>query len=242
MNIFKLSSILLLAISLYSLRAQANSSIEINQQEIDEIYLKSSVEFCYYDFLVKDDFYLSLLTKRLKDRDSSAFTSISCFKLNKLSKDSQEDAIHLIRAFGYRNAQNLDVEKLNSYSDESEEIENPEKIALQETLIQVAAGSAINKEMYEGQKDKKLHSNYGATISAGGSTIGYFVVKNSSLSEKNRERVVRYAGPISSLIVGILKEVLYDARNRDSHTVDAHDALATGIGGGIIPIKIEFKF
>lgn len=237
---------LLLFLKLIPSNALANECIEqppveVSQEEVDEIYLNSKIEFCFNKFLIQDDFYLSTVSKRLKYNEPEAFTSDQCIKLDEISEESQADALTLIKTFGYQSSRpqwRASEERKLKFESSENDIDR----ALKETLVQVAAGSTINERLYAGQHDKKLHSNYGGAISLAGSSLGYFVVKNSNYSKKQSEQIVRYSGPLASLTIGILKEVLYDARNRDSHTVDKHDALATAIGGGIIPIRVEFKF
>lgn len=111
-----------------------------------------------------------------------------------------------------------------------------------EVIINAGAGYLINQQRYPNEYDKKLHSNIGGMISLGTSSATYLLIKDSALDNKSKEQIVRYSGPIASLVVGILKEVAYDRINKSRHTSDREDAIATGIGGGLIPIRFEMTF
>lgn len=111
-----------------------------------------------------------------------------------------------------------------------------------EVIINAGAGYLINQQRYPNQYDKKLHSNIGGMISLGTSSATYLLIKDSTLDTAAKEKLVRYSGPIASLVVGILKEVAYDKINKRTHTSDREDAIATGIGGGLIPIRFEMTF
>jgi hypothetical protein len=66
---------------------------------------------------------------------------------------------------------------------------------------------------------------------------------NSNLSSRQKKLLIENAGPLAGLVIGILKEILHDASNREKHTVDARDAIATALGAGFIPklnIRIDF--
>ena len=111
-----------------------------------------------------------------------------------------------------------------------------------EVLISTGAGYLISKHRYEGQQDKELHSQFGSMISLGTTSLAYFMVKDSQFSEKQQINIVRYSGPILSLAVGVLKEIVYDQVNKQRHTADKHDAFATVIGGGMIPLRFQMTF
>jgi hypothetical protein len=83
----------------------------------------------------------------------------------------------------------------------------------------------------------------GASIHAATTTLAFKFSQNSTLTSKQKRLLVENAGPVSGLAVGLIKEILYDARNKDKHTVDARDAIATALGAGFIPrLSLSFDF
>jgi hypothetical protein len=105
------------------------------------------------------------------------------------------------------------------------------------------AGALISNSLYPDQADKRLHVIAGAGIHAVTTTVAFKFSQNSTLTSKKKRLLVENAGPVAGLAVGIIKEILYDARNRDRHTVDARDAIATALGAGFIPklnIRVNF--
>ena len=111
-----------------------------------------------------------------------------------------------------------------------------------EMIINPVFGMLLVGEAYKGEADKKAHGIYGAGISVGTSIVGSLILDKTNYSPETKRIISKAIGPLAGLIVGVLKEVLYDAQRKNRHTVDSHDALATAMGAGIVPIKIQFKF
>lgn len=117
------------------------------------------------------------------------------------------------------------------------------------TIGGIVIGAVLSERMYAGQADKRQHWIYGAAISGMTSGVTYFVLEKTSLldglnlSRQAKKNLITYSGPIMSLVVGVAKELLYDRKRRDRHTVDGNDAAATALGGGLVtPLVINFVF
>lgn len=113
----------------------------------------------------------------------------------------------------------------------------------------IVIGAVLSERLYPNEADKRKHWIYGAAISGMTSGITYFVLEETNLlaglnlSRQARKNLITYSGPIMSLVVGVAKELLYDRRRRDRHTVDGNDAAATALGGGVVtPLVINFVF
>lgn len=109
-------------------------------------------------------------------------------------------------------------------------------------IVQVGVLAEITAGQFR-EKDKQMHARAGAYV-------GYFSKKACEKGPEILELDLRI-GPVGQFfcalagaaVAGVLKEV-YDSTDRQNHTVDSRDALATAIGGfANIPLyRIEFKF
>jgi hypothetical protein len=104
---------------------------------------------------------------------------------------------------------------------------------------------ASDHYMYLGQSDKKLHARYGYYFSAGTtvvSLIGAYVISDSKISSKWKERIVGCAGPLVATAAGIGKEIK-DKMDPTHHTSDVNDAYATAVGGAFpLGCVLSFSF
>jgi len=109
-------------------------------------------------------------------------------------------------------------------------------------LANPVVGILISDKTYAGQADKAMHARVGAGISIAGTAVATVLLEKSDYSEEEKKALARAAGPIAGLVVGILKEALYDNFHRDRHTVDPNDAIATAMGAGLLPMQVQFRF
>lgn len=96
------------------------------------------------------------------------------------------------------------------------------------------ASGALASYIYPNQKDKLQHAVAGSLAASSAAVVAYYgfgVSKNKALT----------IGVITGFVIGLLKEA-YDSKHRDRHTVDSHDAIATGIGGGVGAFFLRIKF
>lgn len=106
------------------------------------------------------------------------------------------------------------------------------------TVGSIVIGALVSEKIYKGEPDKRLHWKYGAVINGVTTGATYLLIEEAGLgdklglSRKARKNVIMYSGPVASLVIGIAKEIFYDRKRRDRHTVDANDAVATALGGG----------
>lgn len=119
---------------------------------------------------------------------------------------------------------------------------DPHKLTVKdaaEVAVAVAASTLVSgllaKQIYAGEQDKFLHATTGSLIAATATLFSYYGLKLS----KNQAAIIGFA---TAVAVALLKEYAYDARNRDSHTVDIRDAQATALGGGVGTFFIRLKF
>lgn len=108
-----------------------------------------------------------------------------------------------------------------------------------EVVIAVSASTLVSgllaNQIYPGQGDKIAHAAAGSLIAAGATLVSYYGLKLT----KNQSAIV---GFVAAIAAGLLKEYVYDANNPSTHTVDARDAFATGMGGGFGAFFIRLKF
>lgn len=119
---------------------------------------------------------------------------------------------------------------------------DPHKLSVKdgaEIAIAVAASTLVSgvlaKQMYAGEQDKFLHATGGSLIAAAATVLSYYGLNVS----KNQAALIGFA---TTVAVALLKEYAYDARHRDTHTVDIRDAESTVMGGGVGAIFIRLKF
>lgn len=101
-------------------------------------------------------------------------------------------------------------------------------------LGSVVVGNVATRHLYAGEEDKKKHALVGGAISAGATVASMgiaYLIPDEKLSPVWKKLLIGCSGFLASSVAGILKEG-YDSRHRDRHTVDAHDAFATSLGGG----------
>jgi|GEM_PF-3304514 len=117
------------------------------------------------------------------------------------------------------------------------------------TIGGIVIGAVLSERLYPGEADKRKHWIYGAAITGITSGVTYFVLEKTTLldglnlSRQAKKNIITYSGPLMSLIVGVAKELLYDKRRPNNHTVDGNDAAATALGGGALtPLVINFVF
>lgn len=117
------------------------------------------------------------------------------------------------------------------------------------TVGGIVIGAVLSEQLYPGEADKRKHWIYGAAISGMTSGVTYLVLEKTSLldglnlSRQAKKNIITYSGPLMSLIVGVAKELLYDKRRPNNHTVDGNDAAATALGGGAFtPLLINIVF
>lgn len=112
----------------------------------------------------------------------------------------------------------------------------------------IAIGALVSEKVYAGEADKRKHWMVGAAASGLTTGTTYLLLETAGVGDKlglsktAKKNIITYSGPVMALLLGIAKEV-YDSKHKNKHTVDAHDALATGLGGGlVIPLVVTFTF
>lgn len=112
----------------------------------------------------------------------------------------------------------------------------------------IAIGALVSEKVYAGEADKRKHWMVGAAASGLTTGTTYLLLETAGIGDKlglsktAKKNIITYSGPVMALLLGIAKEV-YDSKHKNKHTVDAHDALATGLGGGlVIPLVVKFTF
>ncbi len=102
-------------------------------------------------------------------------------------------------------------------------------------LGSILIGNLISRKvLYKNQHDKTLHAHGGSLLAVGTTALAIataYYIPDKVMSPKAKNMLIGCSGFIVSTLVGLGKEVL-DSRDRKKHTVDAHDFLATSIGGG----------
>jgi hypothetical protein len=202
---------------------------------------------CFDEKQINND--LSLLTSynRLKSEFPRSLQRPYCFDLSAIQEfQHHPDLKHLIRISWAElteiNLQSLhhqeDIVFVSSKTKNSPSSSNETEMA--DLLVNVIVGHQTAQDRYQGEKDKKLHANYGAAIALSTSGLSYVISDQLDLTAEQRRQLVRLSGPIMGTIVGILKEIVYDKSGRGH--VDKHDALATAVGSGIIPIRISIRY
>lgn len=217
-------------------------------QKLD-LTLKSftvNTHVCINEKSIEDDFQASLALKRLRNDEPQAFKRPHCFNLNKLSDRENPDAkILLKRVMGEDEILQLAYQGQvpnDIYIADSKFDFKANELFTEEIFTRPIIGTIISREQYGNVKDKNLHAYVGMPISVGASTVAYLLVKDSDTKQDTKKQIISAAGPLSGLIIGVLKEVLYDKQRPNKHTVDKHDAYATGAGAGMIPFKIKIEF
>lgn len=112
----------------------------------------------------------------------------------------------------------------------------------------IAIGALVSEKVYAGEADKRKHWMVGAAASGLTTGTTYLLLETAGIGDKlglsktTKKNIITYSGPVMALLLGIAKEV-YDSKHKNKHTVDSNDALATGLGGGlVIPLVVKFTF
>lgn len=112
----------------------------------------------------------------------------------------------------------------------------------------IAIGALVSEKVYAGEADKRKHWMVGAAASGLTTGTTYLLLETAGVGDKlglsktAKKNIITYSGPVMALLLGIAKEV-YDSKHKNKHTVDGNDALATGLGGGlVIPLVVKFTF
>jgi len=112
----------------------------------------------------------------------------------------------------------------------------------------IAIGALVSEKVYAGETDKRKHWMVGAAASGLTTGTTYLLLETAGIGDKlglsktTKKNIITYSGPVMALLLGIAKEV-YDSKHKNKHTVDSNDALATGLGGGlVIPLVVKFTF
>lgn len=101
-------------------------------------------------------------------------------------------------------------------------------------LGSVVIGNLASDYSYGQAQDKILHARYGGAMSVAATfsaTAAAFLISDSDMSPTMKKLLIGCSGFMISTLAGVTKEFL-DSRDSQNHTVDAHDALATSLGGG----------
>ena len=99
----------------------------------------------------------------------------------------------------------------------------------------IVVGNLASDRYYNNAQDKVYHARYGGAMSAAATvtaTAAAFIINDTDISPTIKKLLIGCSGFMISTLAGVTKEFL-DMRDRKNHTVDAHDALATSLGGGM---------
>ncbi len=208
------------------------------------------VYFCLSQEELDSNFDMSLAFNKIKVGNHSAVKQ-NCINLRKLNGFDKEMRILFKAAssegddfsfvFSSNDPSQLYLSSHNP-KDKKNGYEVRESAFTSEMIINPVFGVLLVGEAYKGEKDKKAHGLYGAGISVGTSLVGSLILDKTDYTPKTKKMISKAIGPLAGLIVGVLKEILYDAQRKNRHTVDSHDALATAMGAGIVPIIVKFEF
>ncbi len=135
-----------------------------------------------------------------------------------------KDISHVIRA---NNDQKIKVVEVDIFPEKIKSTKDSEQFIKSAFVI----GSLKNNIA----ADKYKHVVGGAVISYGTKEVAKIYFKDDSHTELKST----VAGVVASSLVGILKEVV-DSRGYGN--VEAKDALATSLGGGLVAVRYHYKF
>ncbi|MFP5491025.1 MAG: hypothetical protein ACLGG0_05965 [Bacteriovoracia bacterium] len=247
---------LIAILSLHSFMATASPclpAVDVFEQQEGlqklDLTLKSftvNTHVCIDEKSIQDDFQATLALNRLRNDEPQAFKRPHCFNLNKLTdRDNPDAQLLLKRVMGEDEILQLAYQgqvPKDIYIADSKFDFKAQELFTEEVFSRPVIGTIISREHYGNVKDKNLHAYVGMPISIGASTVAYLMVKDSGMKYDTKKQIISAAGPLSGFIIGVLKEVLYDRQRPKNHTVDKHDAYATGAGAGMIPFKIKIEF
>lgn len=149
----------------------------------------------------------------------------------------------------------------NAIASSQLKLDNPNKLTTKDAVeiggaaaIGSLVGIVVERQAFKGEKDKLLHSNYGALINIGSVGAAYLAIETAGLGDKlkitknQKKWAILLTGTVMGLLVGYGKERFYDYDRRDIHTYDPHfkgDMGATWLGGGALNVlggSITFQF